>query len=45
MPPRLLPSSFGFVDTRLTYFTIGKSVPHWQEVGNLFAAMPSLHVA
>jgi membrane-associated phospholipid phosphatase len=45
MPPRLLPSSFGFVDTRLTYFTIGESVPHSQEVGNLFAAMPSLHIA
>jgi PAP2 superfamily len=45
MPPRLLPPSFGFVDTRLTYFTIGKSVPHSQEVGNLFAAMPSLHIA
>jgi membrane-associated phospholipid phosphatase len=45
MPPRLLPSSFGFVDTRLTYFTIGKPVPHSQEGGNLFAAMPSLHIA
>jgi membrane-associated phospholipid phosphatase len=45
MPPRLHGSSFGFVDTRLTYFTIGKSVQHSQEVGNLFAAMPSLHIA
>jgi membrane-associated phospholipid phosphatase len=44
MPPRLLPSSFGFVDTRLTYFTVGKPVPHSQEGGNLFAAMPSLHI-
>src|SRR5919201_3570382 len=35
MPPRLLPSSFGFVDTRLTYFTIGKPVPHAQETGDL----------
>ena len=35
MPPRLLPSAFGFVDTRLTYFTIGKPVPHSQETGNL----------
>jgi membrane-associated phospholipid phosphatase len=45
MPPRLLPSSFGFVDTRLLYFTIGKPVPHSQETGNLYAAMPSLHIA
>jgi membrane-associated phospholipid phosphatase len=45
MPPRLLPSSFGFIDTRLTYFTIGKPVPHSQETGNLYAAMPSLHIA
>lgn len=45
MPPRLLPSSFGFIDTRLTYFTIGKPVPHSQESGSLFQAMPSLHIA
>src|SRR6266567_3366205 len=45
MPPRLLPSRFGFVDTRLTYFTMGKPVPHAQQTGNLFAAMPSLHIA
>ena len=45
MPPRLLPSSFGFVDTRLTYFTIGKPVPHAQETGDLYSAMPSLHIA
>jgi membrane-associated phospholipid phosphatase len=45
MPPRLHASSFGFVDTRLTYFTIGKAVAHSQEAGNLFAAMPSLHIA
>ena len=45
MPPRLLPSSFGFVDTRLTYFTIGKPVPHSQETGDLYSAMPSLHIA
>jgi membrane-associated phospholipid phosphatase len=44
MPPRLLPSAFGFVDTRLTYFTIGKPVPHSQETGSLFEAMPSLHI-
>jgi membrane-associated phospholipid phosphatase len=41
----LLPSSFGFVDTRLTYFTIGKPVPHAQETGDLYSAMPSLHIA
>jgi membrane-associated phospholipid phosphatase len=45
MPPRLLPAGFGFVDTRLTYFTIGKPVPHSQESGSLFQAMPSLHIA
>jgi membrane-associated phospholipid phosphatase len=45
MPPRLLPSSLGFVDTGLTYFTVGKPTPHSQEGGNLFAAMPSLHIA
>jgi membrane-associated phospholipid phosphatase len=45
MPPRLLPSSFGFVDTGLAYFTTGKPVPHAHEGGNLFAAMPSLHIA
>jgi membrane-associated phospholipid phosphatase len=45
MPPRLLPSSFGFVDTRLTYFTIGKPVPHARETGILYAAMPSIHIA
>jgi membrane-associated phospholipid phosphatase len=44
MPPRLLPSSFGFVDTRLLYFTIGKPVPHSQETGAIYAAMPSLHI-
>ena len=45
MPPRWLPPRFGFVDTRLTYFTIGKPVPHAEETGNVFAAMPSLHIA
>src|SRR5262249_18490372 len=45
MPPRLLPPSFGFVDTRLVYFTIGKPVPHSQETGAIYAAIPSLHIA
>jgi membrane-associated phospholipid phosphatase len=45
MPPRWLPSRFGFVDTRLTYFTIGKPIRHAEETGNVFAAMPSLHIA
>jgi membrane-associated phospholipid phosphatase len=45
MPPRWLPSRFGFVDTRLTYVTIGKPIPHAEETGNVFAAMPSLHIA
>jgi PAP2 superfamily len=44
MPPRWLPPRFGFVDTRLTYFTIGKPIPHAEETGNVFAAMPSLHI-
>jgi membrane-associated phospholipid phosphatase len=44
-PPRRMPAGFGFVDTRLTYFTIGKPVSHAEETGNFFAAMPSLHIA
>jgi membrane-associated phospholipid phosphatase len=44
MPPRWLPPRFGFVDTRLEFFTIGKPIPHAEEGGNPFAAMPSLHM-
>lgn len=43
MPPRLLPESYGFVDTRLEYFGLGEAA---REPGddNLYAAMPSLHI-
>ncbi|MGZ8733872.1 MAG: phosphatase PAP2 family protein [Acidimicrobiia bacterium] len=56
MPPRLMPSRYGFVDTTARFFNFG---PQEQIVlgpsgdplgtgavsfGNLFAAMPSLHV-
>jgi hypothetical protein len=45
MPPRLLPSSYGFVDTLARYggswsFDSGAM----QKVSNQFAAMPSLHI-
>jgi len=45
MPPRLLPSSYGFVDTLARYggswsFDSGTI----QKVSNQFAAMPSLHI-
>lgn len=45
MPPRLLPSSYGFVDTLARYggswsFDSGTM----QKVSNQFAAMPSLHI-
>jgi membrane-associated phospholipid phosphatase len=46
MPPRLLPASYGFVDTLRTYgglwsFDSGAM----QKVSNQYAAMPSLHFA
>jgi membrane-associated phospholipid phosphatase len=56
MPPRLMPSHFGFVDTAANYFNFGPQVhvhlgpdgqPSAEAIrtyGNLFAAMPSLHV-
>jgi hypothetical protein len=56
MPPRLMPAHFGFVDTAADYFNFGPQVrvhldangqPSAAAVrtyGNLFAAMPSLHV-
>jgi len=56
MPPRLMPAHFGFVDTAAHYFNFGPQVrvhlgPNGQPsaaavraYGNLFAAMPSLHV-
>jgi membrane-associated phospholipid phosphatase len=56
MPPRLMPSHYGFVDTAAAFFNFGPQVrvhlgPNGQPsaeairtYGNLFAAMPSLHV-
>ncbi len=56
MPPRLMPAHFGFVDTAADFFNFGPQVrvhlgPDGQPTaaavrtyGNLFAAMPSLHV-
>jgi len=43
MPPRLLPASYGFVDTRLDYFGIGEASRD-TSADNLYAAMPSLHI-
>jgi hypothetical protein len=42
-PPRLLPTSFGFIDTRLLYFGVGK--PAAEELRFAFSAMPSMHIA
>ncbi len=56
MPPRLMPTRYGFVDTAAEFFNFGPQVrvhlgPDGQPsaraiatYGNLFAAMPSLHV-
>ena len=56
MPPRLMPARYGFVDTAARFFNFGPQVkvrlgPNGQPTaaairayGNLFAAMPSLHV-
>ncbi len=56
MPPRLMPAQYGFVDTAARFFNFGPQVrvrigPSGQPTaaairayGNLFAAMPSLHV-
>ena len=56
MPPRLMPARYGFVDTAADFFNFGPQVrvhlgPDGQpsaaavrQYGNLFAAMPSLHV-
>jgi hypothetical protein len=55
-PPRLMPSHYGFVDAAAAYFNFGPQVKITfdaagqpsaaavREFGNLFAAMPSLHV-
>jgi hypothetical protein len=55
-PPRLMPTRYGFVDTAAEYFNFGPQITITfdaqgqpsaraiREFGNLFAAMPSLHV-
>jgi membrane-associated phospholipid phosphatase len=43
MPPRLLPESYGFVDTRLDYYSWGEA-SRTPADDNLYAAMPSLHI-
>ncbi|MFZ4515337.1 MAG: phosphatase PAP2 family protein [Acidimicrobiia bacterium] len=43
-PPRLMPSSYGFVDTAIGYMNFGKPATTKSEAGNFFAAMPSLHM-
>lgn len=44
-PPRLLPPSYGFVDTDRTYGGLGPMSRGESEDDNRFAAMPSLHMA
>jgi membrane-associated phospholipid phosphatase len=44
-PPRLMPPSYGFVDTAVTYGGLGPMDRGEREDTNPFAAMPSLHVA
>jgi hypothetical protein len=54
MPPRLMPARFGFVDAAADFFNFGPQVrvhlgangsaAAVRTYGNLFAAMPSLHV-
>jgi hypothetical protein len=56
MPPRLMPAHYGFTDTAAAFFNFGPQVrvhldangqPSAEAIrtyGNLFAAMPSLHV-
>ncbi len=55
MPPRVMPSRYGFVDTAAEYYNFGPQVrvklihgaPSHESVeqfGNLYAAMPSFHV-
>jgi hypothetical protein len=46
MPPRLMPARYGFVDTAVKYFGLGKPAPsnNKDAYGNLYAAVPSLHL-
>lgn len=43
-PPRLMPESYGFVDTAFGYMNFGKPATTKSEAGNFYAAMPSLHM-
>jgi PAP2 superfamily len=46
MPPRLLPASYGYVDTLNVVGGAGRfDATLMKDAGNLFAAMPSLHLA
>jgi hypothetical protein len=46
MPPRLLPASYGYVDTLNVVGGAGRfDAELMKDAGNLFAAMPSLHLA
>lgn len=46
LPPRFLPSNFGFVDTLNAVGGIGSfDSALMKDAGNLYAAMPSLHIA
>lgn len=46
LPPRFLPASFGFVDTLNVIGGIGSwDSSLMKDAGNLYAAMPSLHIA
>lgn len=45
MPPRLMPAHYDFVDTAFKYFGLGKPAHADKKAfGNLYAAMPSLHL-
>ncbi|HMC51635.1 MAG TPA: phosphatase PAP2 family protein, partial [Acidimicrobiales bacterium] len=45
MPPRLLPSSYGFIDTAARFGGLGPlDKGSMRDVENLYAAMPSLHI-
>jgi len=45
MPPRLLPSSYGFIDTAARFGGLGRlDKGSMRDIENLYAAMPSLHI-
>jgi hypothetical protein len=43
-PPRLMPTTYGFIDTAIGYTNFGKPATTKSEAGNFYAAMPSLHM-